>query len=229
MPAEDSEPSMRPLGAEIMFFFLIGAPIAFSFFGFPNFFVGFLALVHEMGHFIVMLADAVILPGDNTFLMVLAGGFFECAIPLASFLAVCRDRRLFVVACLFLAATGTALIDNGRYMSSAQNPYGTAYISGRPMTSDIHDWSRIFGQLGILEDAGDISEGFMVFGRLLQYLGFYSALAAFFAYDLKKPRTRVLLYGIGLSFSHAVATQDSPVMLLLVFASALAFVYERFY
>jgi hypothetical protein len=212
--------------ANVLFFFLIGVPIALSFLGWPNFFLGFLAMVHEMGHFIVLLAD-IVLPGDNWFLIVLAGGAFEFLIPFFSFLLLYPNRKIFVVSCLFLAASGTALIDTGRYMSSAQDPSGYAYISGRPVTYENHDWHLIFAQLDVLDSTEDISDIFSTAGHVLEYLGFYTALAAFFVTDERKRQSRIFLYGVSLSVIHTLLTGEYGITLWQIIVCIFLLGYLR--
>ena len=195
----DGEPDdQRSSLVNAIFFFIIGLPILLSFFGFPNYLLGFLDMVHEMGHFIVMLMDLV-LPGDNWFLVVLAGSGFEFLLPFASFLFTYPDRRIFVVSCLFLSASGTAMIDAANYMASSQNPYGTAFISGKPVTYENHDWHLIFAQLDILDKSTDISHFFATLGYIMEYTGFFTALCALFSACAHKPKDTVFIYGIILS------------------------------
>lgn len=204
----------------IIFFILIGLPIGLGLLGLPNFLLGFLAMVHEMGHFIVLLSD-IILPGDNRFLVTLAGGFFECFVPFISFFLVYRHTRFFVVACLFLAAWGTAMIDTGRYMESAPNPYGYAFISGRPITYETHDYYIIFNRLGILEYSGEISGIFSSLGYLLEYVGLFTAIVGFFISDKEKSHTKMFLYGIMLSVVYTIILQQYHVTILLTIVGAL--------
>lgn len=212
--------------ANVLFFFIIGLPIALSFFGFPNFFLGFLAMIHEIGHFVVMLAD-IFLPGDNWFLIVLAGGAFEFFIPFLSFLFLYPNRKILVVSCLFLAASGTALIDTGRYMSSAQDPSGYAYISGRPVTYENHDWHLIFAQLDILDSSEGLSDIFSTAGHVLEYLGFYTALAAFFVTDGRKRQSGIFLYGITFSVVHTLLAGEYGITLWQIILGVFLFAYLR--
>ena len=212
--------------ANVLFFFIIGLPIALSFFGWPNFFLGFLAMVHEMGHFLVMLAD-IFLPGDNWFLIVVAGGTFEFLIPFLSFLYIYPNRKIFVVSCLFLAASGTALIDTGRYMSSAQDPSGYAYISGRPVTYENHDWHLIFAQLDILDSSEGLSDIFSTAGHVLEYAGFYTALIAFFVTDERKRQSSIFFYGISFSVVHTLIAGEYGITLWQVIIGAFLLVYLR--
>ena len=200
--------------ANVFFFFLIGLPTAASFFGLPNFFLGFLALVHEMGHFVVMLAD-MFLPGDNWFLVVLAGSLSEILVPLLSFLYLYPHRKVFVVSCLFLSASGLALMDTGRYMSSAGNPSGYAYISGHPVTYQNHDWYLIFAQLDILDLSRELSEVFFAAGGVLMYVGFYTSLAAFYAAGSRRRQSGFFLFGTGLGGVHALLCGEQGLALML--------------
>jgi hypothetical protein len=212
--------------ANLLFFFIIGLPIALSFFGWPNLFLGFLAMVHEMGHFVVMLAD-IFLPGDNWFLVVLAGGVFEFFVPFLSFLYVYPYRKIFVVSCLFLAASGIALMDTGRYMASAQDPSGSAFISGRPVTYQNHDWHLIFAQLDILDHSSELSELFSTTGLLLEYVGFYTAIAAFFLAGGRFRQSGIFLYGITLSIVHTILFGEYGLSVWLIILGAFLLAYLK--
>ena len=230
LSSEETHPLSRPnreyedLGVSLVFFLVIGFPIGASFLGWPNFFLGFLGMVHEMGHFVTMIFTAF-LPGRNVLLVILAGSFFEVFVPFASFALVYPNKRLFVVACLFLAAFGTALADVGRYMGTAQNPSGYAFISGQPMTYQNHDWSITFSMLGLMGHASKISGAFYAAGRLMEYLGFYAAVIGLFG--LGGVRAKVFLYAAIASVAHSLLVQQYAVAALSMFAGMLLVAYMK--
>ena len=209
-----------------LFFFLICGPIALSFLGLPNYAWGFLGMVHEMGHFIAMLSD-IVLPGNNWFLVVLAGSLFEWFVPFASFLLFYADERFFIVGCVFLAFTGSALIDSGGYMASAQHPTGYGFINNKPVTTGNHDWFLIFSMLGVLEYSNDFSSGFFAMGHAVEYLGFYAALLGLFGLRQKHPNSTVFIYASVVSLVHASAVSQYGVAMILLFFSVLAFLFKE--
>lgn len=206
----------------VAFFLLIGLPVGLSFTGFPNFLIGFLVMVHELGHFSVWLLDNFIIPGDLSFLTILAGSGAECLLPLLSFLLLLKNPRLLTVSCVFLALFGTALIDTAGYMGSAVNPYGKAFISGAPMTPDNHDWHIIFATLGLIPYAGEIAVLFYTMGFLAQYTGFYTAITGFFE---SSSRSSSFLLGIGLSTIHTILIRQYHITIFLLIVGTLLGIY----
>jgi hypothetical protein len=184
---EEIEGGYRFLSAVL--FLLIALPLA-GYALFPdNYYISLLSYpprillvpIHELGHMILIFFTQLFnLPYDYMDMPItMAGSIFEVLVPLVFVFFFVFGSRRYTLACLVLVIAGTALIDSGAYIKSAQNPYGIGF-NQYMMTSEVgpenHDWYRVLKHYNALDKADVLGESFMGLGFVLIMMGFFSSV-----------------------------------------------------
>jgi hypothetical protein len=219
-----SEPSARKKEYEAfngMLFMVFAAPtlLAALFLGaenmgFPYYMVA--VWVHEAGHgFWCLLGSRIFCSFGGT--------FNELLLTAVPAMICLRKREMYYGACVLLMCAALTCQHAGSYMQSAEHPRGYGFAGVR-MTEDTHDWSVIFLELGVIEDAYNIG----VFTEQLgEALAIVLLIAAVFGIipmlsgwvpekitDLISPgAAAALLYFL---FSSATTTQLTTALLLTI-------------
>ena len=159
--------------------------------------------VHEAGHGFFCLFGNTLLCGFSGFLN-------EMLFTLVPAMICFRRKEICLSGCILLMCAGMSIHNTKVYMQSAQNPYGMTSFAGAltghygTMTEKTHDWSVIFGELGIVSDSYGIGKFTEDFGRGIAVIFFItSVIGAFPVMYGWRPKKMMNFIGCGALISAA--------------------------
>ncbi len=184
---EEVEGGYRFLSAVL--FLLVALPLA-GYAIFPdNYYAAYLSYparillvpIHELGHTLLLIfTEFFRLPYSYMDIPIrMAGSAFEVFVPFAFVFLFIFGSRRYALACLILVVAGTALIDAGAYVKSAQNPSGSGFnqlMETTAVNPANHDWYRVLSNYNALDKADLLGEIIMGLGFVITLMGFFSSV-----------------------------------------------------
>jgi len=153
-----------------IFAIIVGLPMNF-------FYLLVVVWVHEAGHGFWCLFGSRLLCSF--------GGMLNEMLFTAVPALICfRQKEIYLAGCVLLMCAGMSIQHNGVYMQSAANPYGMTSFAGAltrrygDMTEQSHDWSVIFGGLGVIENSYRIGRFTEEIGHTITVIFFTASIWA---------------------------------------------------